>query len=280
MFIHLFLFLEPYKGIAWKIDENLANSFGTFIGGYIGTIFILFSFVLLYATLKNQRQSFEIQQFESKFFQLIKLHRDNVNEMTIIDKKGRKVFLSLVREFREGFKIIKKVAQEINQKYEEEELINIAYLAFYYGAVGEISSEVLRNVLINESDQFVDKLINTFKEKQKDIESHFDYEPFEGHQSRLGHYFCHLYQTVKYVDAQKINIEKYEYIKILIAQLSIHEQVLFCFNILSKLGRNWKDEKLITKYRMIKNIPQSFITEFDLKAKFPDLLFEWEENII
>ncbi|OQX95815.1 hypothetical protein B6I21_03465 [candidate division KSB1 bacterium 4572_119] len=190
--------------------------------------------------------------------------------------------MPLVREFRESFKITEQVAIETNQSYQENELLNIAYLSFYYGAIGEISSEILKSILQNESDIFVNKLLSTFEEKQKELirQRKFYYNPFEGHQSRLGHYYRHLYQTTKYVDTQKININKYEYVKTLRAQLSNHEQVLFCYNILSNLGKNWIDEKLVIKYKMIKNIPHNLITEFDLKARFPELIFEWEKNLV
>ena len=95
---------------------------------------------------------------------------------------------------------------------------------------------------------------------------------YGGHQFRLGHYFRHMYQTIRYMNEQ-VDLsykEKYGYIKLIRAQLSNYEQALLFFNSLSQLGRKWEmdavvndsceyynraDFELITKYNLIKNIP-------------------------
>ena len=83
------------------------------------------------------------------------------------------------------------------------------------------------------------------------------YIPFSGHNSRLGHYFRHLYQTVKYVVEQDNEVikDKYGYIKIIRAQLSNYEQVLLYYNAISVFGKPWLDEGYLKDWRMIKNIP-------------------------
>lgn len=90
---------------------------------------------------------------------------------------------------------------------------------------------------------------------------------YGGHQFRLGHYFRHLYQAVRYVnDAGLEGDEAYNYIKFLRAQLSTFEQIILAINSLSALGRAWElenkqkkampvDQMLISKYNMIRNIP-------------------------
>ena len=83
-----------------------------------------------------------------------------------------------------------------------------------------------------------------------------------------------------YVDKQKIKINKYDYVKILRAQLTTHEQALLFFNCISDLGKSWRRDDLIVKYRLIKNLPKNFIDEryeINVKDVFPDLIFEWEE---
>jgi hypothetical protein len=70
------------------------------------------------------------------------------------------------------------------------------------------------------------------------------YTPFEGHQSRLGHYYRHLFQTIIFVNSQKLNINKYEYVKMLRSQLSIHEQALLFINSFTDLGDDWRSSKL------------------------------------
>ena len=262
LYIHLFLFFKPFSGNTYEIDINKARDFGTFIGGYLGTILILITLVLLFATLKNQIKIFLIQQFENKYFEMIRIHRDNVNEISIGDRKGRKIFLSLVREFQVVFSETQRISELLKLSYGRKKILDISYIIFFYGAVGTISAEILKTTLNNEPEKFVEELMHFFSKSQNTIKNTHKllYKPFEGHQSRLAHYYRHLYQTVKYVHLQKLKINKYDYLKTLRAQLSNHEQVLLCYNVFSRLGRKWVKENLISEYNFIKNIPPNFIT--------------------
>jgi hypothetical protein len=114
---------------------------------------------------------------------------------------------------------------------------------------------------------------------------------YGGHQFRLGHYFRHLFQVVKYINSQK-NISydtKYEYIKILRAQLSTYEQAILFINSLSSMGYVWEmmpeinsefkdfkkqDFEFITKYNLIKNLPSQTLYGIPIKMFYPDVEFE------
>lgn len=109
---------------------------------------------------------------------------------------------------------------------------------------------------------------------------------FEGHQYHLGQYFRHLYQAVKYIDRQSpwlLNqTKKNEYIKTLRAQMSNYEQALLFIDSLSYLGRNWGynegHKDLITKYKLIKNIPRYFIPEMEPHKYYTGIRFEYQDN--
>ena len=110
---------------------------------------------------------------------------------------------------------------------------------------------------------------------------------FSGNQHLLGHYFRHLFQTVKYIDQQKWWVlsqkEKYEYIKTLRAQMSNYEQALFFINSLTQLGRKWEFEnpdgkELISTYNLIKNLPQHFIPNMEPQFYYPNIDYDWKEN--
>lgn len=280
--INIVIFIEIYDSSI--LEENSVGALGEFIGGYIGTLFALVSVLLLYLTFKIQRESSIIEKFETKYFALINLHRENVAEIRLGEDAGRKVFVLLVREFRAILEIVKQQNLYNDANLSQEQLINFSFITLYYG-VGPHSSRVLRKALLDFPERLVngviDKLENKSLKKKIKKERNFSFTPFEGHQSRLGHYFRHLYQTITYVHHNKIEIDKYEQVKTMRAQLSNHEQVLLFFNSVSNLGNVWKKENLITKYRLIKNIPKSFIdekTEIDIKKIYPCLLFEYEET--
>lgn len=119
------------------------------------------------------------------------------------------------------------------------------------------------------------------------------YKYYGGHQFKLGHYYRHLFQSVKYINEQKIlrYTEKYEYIKTLRAQLSTPEQYLLFFDSISVIGRDWElnyirekpniyelNKCLITKYNLIKNIPDWYIFDkVDARDFYPNVTFEGDE---
>lgn len=279
--MHYFLFDDAFYGD--HIDSDVASKFGDFFGGYFGTLFTLISVLLLYFTLRSQQKASGREKFENKFFGLIELHKNNVNEIELGTKSGKKTFVLMIREFRELLIIVKEVTRILKVQLKEKELINLTYMTFFYG-IGPNSSRILKASLPNFDKTLIEIIIRIIEEK-KTRESikkkrNFEFNPFGGHQSRLGHYFRHIYQTVKFVDGQKIDIEKYEYVKMLRAQLSNHEQALLFLNSLSYLGQTWVKENLINEYKLIKNLPKNFfdeIAEINPKQIYPKLIFEWEE---
>lgn len=165
---------------------------------------------------------------------------------------------------------------------------NIAYLAFFYGAVGEVSQAILRERLqVKYNKEFLDDLFFEYKMCREGVtQTEFDYEVFDGHQSRLGHYYRHLFQVVTYINEQSSKIlsykEKYQYIKTLRAQLSTQEQLLFFWNSISDLGLAWErdpeidseNEKLITKYNLVKNIPEGYSKYIKVRDFYPLVNYE------
>jgi len=279
--INLIFFSKSYYGNT--VDPTKAAQLGNFVGGYVGTIFALISVMFLYLTLRDQRESSTLEKFETKYFELIKLHRDNVAEIGIGDDFGKKIFVILIREFREILKIAKGVVKRHNLDYSQEKLFVAAYCGLFFG-VGPNSSRMLKESLFEFDKAFIDDFENSMnnedtKHKIKE-ERKLKFMPFEGHQSRLGHYYRHLYQTVCYVDDKGFNIDKYEYIKTVRAQLTTHEQALLFINSLSPHGREWNEETLLLRYRLVKNIPPNFFdpkSEIDLPSYFPNDYFEWQE---
>ncbi len=109
--IHLFFLAKAYQGNS--IDSTTAGQFGDLIGGYLGTIFALLSTVLLFSNLLHQIETSEFQQFQNKHFEMIKLHRANLDEMVLGRFKGRPVFIPMMREWRALLKIVKKSYDEL-----------------------------------------------------------------------------------------------------------------------------------------------------------------------
>jgi hypothetical protein len=267
------------------VDPTTAGQLGDFVGGYIGTILALISVVLIYSTFKEQRHSSTTEKFQNKYFELIKMHRDNVAEIGIGADFGKKIFVLLIREFRAILNIAKELSESKKLNYDKEQLFIISYYVLFFG-VGPNSSRMLKEALRDFDKTFVDefeKKLNNQETKNKVKEDRkFPFKPFEGHQSRLGHYYRHLYQTVCFVDNQEIDIDKYEYVKTIRAQLTTHEQALLFINCLTPIGKIWWTKNLLLKYRFVQNVPISFFnkdTEIEMDKYFPDDYFEWQEGM-
>lgn len=292
MFIPFLLRRANFLGITYESSGQIGDTFGGILGplvGFAGVLTTFAAFYLQHVANKEQTEQFDkqdsdlkVERFENVYFELIKLHRENVAEMKVGEFVGRKVFVKMLREFREVLKFTKQACETYNLTSLQQ--IDIAYLTFYYG-LGPNSTRILKSALAGYPDEIIscliEKISNEHLKRKVSKERKLYYRPFGGHQSRLGHYFRHLYQTIKYVHEREVDIDKYQYIKILRAQLSNHEQALLMFNSLSRLGNVWGKENLISKYRLIKNIPKEFIdneNEIDVKSLFPDVTFEWEET--
>ncbi len=290
------------------IDPAIWGQYGDIIGGFVGTIVALIGVYLLFETLKVQRLSNIKQQVETRFFELIKLHRDNVSEMHSKDIHGRNLFIDIKDEFHELYGWVIKWYQFENSGLNllewKKNSVQITYIIIFFG-VDNSSTEFLKKRIAdiisnpNSYSKFESRCLNglisahestkhgnRFREK-KDKK----FLKLDGHQSRLGHYYRHLFQSVNYINNQPSNLfsykEKYDYIKTLRAQLGTHEQALLLYNCISPLGEPWKlsklitdeNRKLITKYNLLKNIPFGFTKEIDPKDYFPDIHYE-SDNIL
>jgi hypothetical protein len=282
--------------VAFKVNAfvnskpEYAEQLGSFVGGIfgalLGALFAFISVLLLYFTLRGQQRSATEQTFETKYFELLKMHRDNVSEIGIKGGGGRKLFVFLVRELRCILAIVRKVSNAFDQRLCNEELLKISYYCLFFG-VGPNSSRMLKMALaeLNYDSGLINAVEGALNDPKTKVqvmaERNFSYLPFEGHQSRLGHYYRHLYQMVQYVDqnAPGDESQKYAYAKTIRAQLSTHEQALLLVNSRTPMGRNWWNKNWIVKYRLVKNIPREFFdsaTELDASTLFPRGYFEYE----
>jgi hypothetical protein len=181
-----------------KIDFSITGQFGDFIGGVVGTLISGSGFIFLYLTFKEQRESVAKERFESKFFDLLKIHRDNVSELNYSKFEnsreenylGRKVFQVITKEVQDCLKEVRNYASTKdvddyvtpeyknylirivlvkNKKIDLYELISIdlAYSIVYYGLSKEGEMILRRIFKFRYKHPFFIKLIKFLQMKPK-----------------------------------------------------------------------------------------------------------------
>jgi len=341
-------------------DYQTLGTLGDTVGGFLNPLIAIaaalltfLAFFIQYQANQYQRKSIELQKkdlelarFENNFFEMMRLHKENVNEMKISGYEmefiqtltpgnsqspnnysrsrttkvtdGRKVFVTMNTELYSCFQICKFFLKN----KDEHEVKKIAFQIFFYGINSEvidkkcISKEVIKKLKevreihydsYGETNRIRLLLNDVHKEKDMPkvvgelVKLYFKYRPFSGHESRLGHYYRHLFSCVNYVvDNEKKGLFEYStsrhYLKILRSQLSNDEQLLLYYNYLLGAGAEWdksgkRGNDFFTKYRMIHNIPiervkivdppQSHFSDY-IKNNFAELindpLFEWGDT--
>lgn len=278
-----YLFTRAWSNLDFTTTGQIGDTIGGITAPLISFIGVIMTFIAFWIQaqankqqvlqFKEQGTTWQKERFETKFYDLLKLHRENVNELNIQDRvHGRKAFIQMVDELRFCYCVLwglnkEKIESKSKKKkavLSENQIFNIAFLTFFFGMEDDLHKNLLQKispiVLAEYRLRLTKHRINRVDENEMRVAhekggtciTKIDYIPFKGHATQLGHYYRHLFQTVKFILEQKDDIipkpNKYEYIKTLRAQLSIHEQLLLYYNSLSVLGQPWNEQELLTEY--------------------------------
>ncbi len=186
--------------ISIKKDTNyeVTGQFGDFVGGVIGTFFALAGTLLIYLSFREQSNENKRNAFESSFFEMMKIYRDNVNELRYRKYKDkdhiiyenrqviREIFAEFIECYREVRKFsnskkvedyltpryadkLKKIKEKINPKINLIELarIDIAYSIVFYGIGVEGESIIRKNIQKKYNRYYYYKLLYFIKLKPK-----------------------------------------------------------------------------------------------------------------
>ena len=289
------------------LEHEKWGVFGDFIGGTLNPFLSLLGLLAILITINIQRKELaiatnefkktsdalesqlsylDIQNFESHFFELLRIHRENVESLSHkipteenYVESGKRVFLHIGRQFNEVYKISCNTFGRHGHNVSKMEriIIEISYAIVVFGTGKSSGDMLLKHIEIRHSEFLLPvKAIIGSCRGMKSVDGKT--QKFGGHLSRLGHYFRSLFNIVTYVHHNtKIDDElKYEYVKILRAQFSVDELFVFFLNSLSLPGEAWQrnDDNLIVKYQLIKNLPEEFTFGIDIAKYYPEIDFE------
>lgn len=290
IFLSLFmpLILPQVLQIAGNPVDKI-NELGDAIGGLMNPFIAIsavivtgLAFYMQYQANQQIQYQFKIEQIESQFYEMLGLHKDNVNEIQIstegnekIIAKGRSAFSVYKEEFEMALKMLIVSGDELNTHS-----FHLLYHLFFEGVKYYPEKEMTTHFplfiqrLELSQPYFIDQFDNEYWDLQEEYYLFYtrnEKHAFQGHAGDLGHYYRHLYQTVKYIVSQmKDGVISYDsamkYLKILRAQLSNDEQVMLFYNWMAGLHNNgfgykWESDenKFFTEFLMIHNLPYGYL---------------------
>lgn len=237
---------------------------------------------------KEYRKETELQKFETQFYEMLRLHKENVNEIEIetIDGKtikGRNAFFEMKKDLENLF-----LFKNLERLEKDEKKYRICYHIFFWG----LGNNIMKDSNEKDLKEFFKNVDEYTKSTEEENLFHFTEDPsklrirkLEGHHSYLGHYYRHLFLTVKFVVNQKEDLiseeEKLNYLRILRAQLSNYEQIMLFYNWLSSYGGDWEsnENQFFTKYKMIHNLWHREMYKDDfIKGKLEELVNKYRDN--
>lgn len=220
-------------------------------------------------------------------------------ELAIIDIAWTVVFYGLSVE---GESVIKKnFGAKYNSKYYYKLLFYLKLKPKKTNKLRFNNWIILRGLELSQLHPLINELYSNrihperavdLSEDAKNLRVHLQYEKYYGgHQFRLGHYFRHLFQSYTYLNEHPglKESDRYFYGKLLRAQLSTYEQALLFINSISSLGMKWEFtsvknngkasiNNLITKYNLIKNLPDDHMYGIKYKKYYKNVSFEFDEK--
>lgn len=278
--ILLFGLIKPFNDWSFIPNSELFGQYGDFIGGFVGTIFSLVAILLLYKTLiaqqnainkqdeaiSIQRSAFEIEIFETTFFNLLKTQQEltdgikayfyTLNNDFSIDTStvlGREFFAYSKREIKRIWVAIEKKNYlgtfDDREEYllalnkEIDDLFDPSSSKYCNSDIAKIKQNKYR---FNEQLKYVNKHYDITQERWKEtkllpvnekIEAVYGLF-FQRYHYAIGHYFRHLYHIIKFAKEFKPTIEQHKdinkkYVDFIQAQMSSFEMMLLFYNALA-----------------------------------------------
>lgn len=291
--------IDPSKFSSWTqcINQTVEN-YGN-IGSLLAGLTAIASVLLLYETLREQQKSNQHNEFESRYFKLLEANRKTADQMkwTAPDGNeyhGSQVFQIMLELIENSYKTLttRDLPSESPVPYlpwqgvsvEQKHFINIAYKVVFWGldtrGKSILEKSDANDLISSESIRMLDARMGTSTTGIR-LEN-------GGFHAYTGHYFRMLYQSIRYVNEQDSLTyrQKYEYVKMLRAQLSNMETAVLFYDSLSDLGADWElswqgansniNKQLITKYNLIGNLPDGMVPRKLVKKFYPNMKFSDE----
>ena len=247
-YLSFFLAINEVNGSEQEVNYGLnGDSFGV-LNPFIALLAAGLTFIAFWVQYQaNQKmlQESKQQQAERQFYEMLRIHQENVEKFKIETHSNNQVYSSNVtghEAFRvfnyEFYFIYKNLATD-----DKMESFKRAYKIFFFG----------KNLLTEKEKLQIEDVA-----RRQNLIPVVEFA--KGHVYQLDHYYRHLYHIVKLIATSKVFSEedKQSFLKIIRAQMTSVEQILLLYKWLVGFGKKWEcnenQQYFFSKYRMIHNI--------------------------
>lgn len=281
----LFLFRASIFDLDQEIDQSKFDSFGSIVGGLIGSIWSLASIILFYIALNEQRKAtnhqreaiddqkkaleINIRAFEAQV-ESLKIQTNEFELQREELAQTRQVFIEQsktlkLQQFESTFFSMLNLHHQIVNTMDATKIVrqHPMFASLTGKSEPTIVNYTARDCFKYFYEQFQQQYsidsIGQPEEFDKSAEIELITKCYSAfyieNQSDLGHYFRNLYQILKFINTKNPD-DKFFYSNLLRAQLSAFELLLLFYNCLSTFGRE-KFKPLIEHYHFLQNMPKA-----------------------
>ena len=286
-----------------SLSSNVANSIYGLMSPFIAiaaAILTFMAFWVQYNANQNIYKENKKQQDERHFYEMLKIHRDNVDKIEFIYSSPIETLVEQNKASQIKYSWVHSRGQEAIRYYLKE------FWAIY-DSIGDVSGRFKKayDVFFNglehntfcSSDEIekIRQIEEEMYQKQGLIRDDKSILPYSlimrGRKAILNPYYRHLYLMVKSIVNSNLGDEKEIFLKTLRASLTAEEQALLLFNWYYGVeckrgyGIKWEfdgvidnepcQQKYFTDWKMIHNLVETdfnFVTEMDSFEKLAHLL--------
>jgi hypothetical protein len=250
---------SEYDSSSALIGDSIGGVMGPLIGIFgVGLTFL--AFYIQYEANNVQRKALFTEQFESKFFELLRLHRENVDRIKYRGDQGLYALKEMSKELQECCKKIKK--RDSGNSLLESEVLTMGYHYFYSGI--NIASKKHIDILMNcTGDPAKDKLLRAIKVDLDTWVTDGGENVLVEQETRLEIYFNHILHVMSFLCKQTNELgreKKVFFFDTFKSQLTSREVALLLHCVLSGRDEKWKSPiNYVKEFRLIDKVKEDQI---------------------
>lgn len=187
----IFLFINS-QGIGFDLSKSNTDpgQLGDLIGGVSGPFIAIFGVMTTFLAfwiqyrfnlfqsekIDEQAKQIDRNRFEGLFHEMLRIHRENVSEITIKDiSKSRRAFISMFKEFKFCYLTLERVYGKYHEIHPDftldpKDIVNISYITFFYG-IGESSEDIVNSLLDNYPERLRELYFDQLRHYQSEWKS-------------------------------------------------------------------------------------------------------------